>query len=99
MTKCDERKSVSSAMRYVNEKYDSHFKLPLPASVELYEGKTQTNSTVWSSLDAPPMPLVERQSYVLPVAVATMQETITEKGITNKHILCKYQFFDYFGTL
>ncbi|XP_019562348.3 ER membrane protein complex subunit 1 isoform X2 [Aedes albopictus] len=56
-------------------------------SVELYEGKTQTNSTVWSSLDAPPMPLVERQSYVLPVAVATMQETITEKGITNKHIL------------
>ncbi|EAT44875.1 AAEL003785-PA [Aedes aegypti] len=56
-------------------------------SVELYEGKTQTNSTVWSSLDAPPMPLVERQSYVLPVAVASMQETITEKGITNKHIL------------
>ncbi|XP_062535416.1 ER membrane protein complex subunit 1 isoform X2 [Armigeres subalbatus] len=56
-------------------------------SVELYEGKTQTNSTVWSSLDAPTMPLVERQSYVLPVAVATMQETLTEKGITNKHIL------------
>lgn len=57
------------------------------ATLELYEGKTQTNSTVWSSLDAPPLPLVERQSYILPVAVAAMEETITEKGITNKHVL------------
>ncbi|XP_055523528.1 ER membrane protein complex subunit 1 isoform X2 [Wyeomyia smithii] len=57
------------------------------SSLELYEGKTQTNSTVWSSLDAPPLPLVERQTYILPVAVASMKETITEKGITSKHIL------------
>ncbi|XP_055615709.1 ER membrane protein complex subunit 1 isoform X2 [Toxorhynchites rutilus septentrionalis] len=56
-------------------------------SIELYEGKSQTNSTVWSSLDTPPLPLVERQSYILPVSVAAMKETITEKGITNKHIL------------
>ncbi|XP_055587315.1 ER membrane protein complex subunit 1 isoform X2 [Uranotaenia lowii] len=56
-------------------------------SVELYEGKTQTNGTAWSSLDAPPLPLVERQSYIMPVAVASMKETITEKGITNKHVL------------
>ncbi|XP_053680149.1 ER membrane protein complex subunit 1 [Anopheles nili] len=56
-------------------------------SIELYEGKTQTNSTVWSSLDAPPLPMVERQSYILPVAVASLKETITEKGITSKHIL------------
>ncbi|XP_058813802.1 ER membrane protein complex subunit 1-like isoform X2 [Topomyia yanbarensis] len=57
------------------------------SSLELYEGKTQTNSTAWSSLDAPPLPLVERQTYILPVAVASMKETITEKGITNKHVL------------
>ncbi|XP_053696909.1 ER membrane protein complex subunit 1 [Sabethes cyaneus] len=57
------------------------------SSLELYEGKTQANSTVWSSLDAPPLPLVERQTYILPVAVASMKETITEKGITSKHIL------------
>uniref|UniRef100_A0A1Q3FAM0 ER membrane protein complex subunit 1 n=1 Tax=Culex tarsalis TaxID=7177 RepID=A0A1Q3FAM0_CULTA len=56
-------------------------------SLELYEGKTQANSTVWSSLDAPPLPLVERQSYILPVAVAALKETITEKGITSKHLL------------
>lgn len=56
-------------------------------SLELYEGKTQTNSTVWSSLDAPPLPLVERQSYILPVAVSALKETITEKGITSKHLL------------
>ncbi|XP_058467728.1 ER membrane protein complex subunit 1 isoform X2 [Malaya genurostris] len=57
------------------------------STLELYEGKTQTNSTAWSSLDAPPLPLVERQTYILPVAVASMKETITEKGITNKHVL------------
>lgn len=60
-----------------------------PASLELYEGKTQANSTVWSSLDAPPLPLVERQSYILPVAVSALKETITEKGITSKHLLSK----------
>ncbi|XP_063704257.1 ER membrane protein complex subunit 1 [Culicoides brevitarsis] len=56
-------------------------------SIELYEGKTQANSTVWSSLGAPPLPLVERQTYIFPANVAVMKETITEKGITNKHVL------------
>lgn len=58
-------------------------------TMELYEGKTQVNSTVWSSLDPPPLPLVERQSYILPMAVVALKETITEKGITNKDVLCK----------
>lgn len=31
--------------------------------------------------------MVERQSYILPASVEAMKETITEKGITNKHIL------------
>lgn len=57
------------------------------AAVELYEGKTQANSTVWSSLSSPPLPLVERQIYIIPAQVAIMKETITEKGITNKHVL------------
>ncbi|XP_011184855.2 ER membrane protein complex subunit 1 isoform X2 [Zeugodacus cucurbitae] len=56
-------------------------------TIELYEGKTQANSTVWSSLNAPPMPMVERQSYIIPTIVETMRETITERGITNKHVL------------
>lgn len=57
------------------------------AAIELYEGNTQANSTVWSSLDAPPLPVIEQQSYILPANVLTLKETITEKGITNKHIL------------
>ena len=57
------------------------------ASIELYEGKTQTNSTVWSSLNATPLPLVERQTFIISSSVAALRETITEKGITNKHVL------------
>ncbi|XP_070498350.1 ER membrane protein complex subunit 1 isoform X2 [Chironomus tepperi] len=56
-------------------------------SIELYEGKTQTNSTIWSSLNAPPSPLVERQTYIISSSIAALRETITEKGITNKHVL------------
>ncbi|XP_055375524.1 ER membrane protein complex subunit 1 isoform X2 [Condylostylus longicornis] len=56
-------------------------------TIELYEGKVQANSTVWSSLDAPPMPLIEKQSYIIPTIVEAMKETITERGITNKDIL------------
>ncbi|XP_017480196.1 PREDICTED: ER membrane protein complex subunit 1 isoform X2 [Rhagoletis zephyria] len=56
-------------------------------TIELYEGKIQANSTVWSSMNAPPMPMVERQSYIVPTIVETMRETITERGITNKHVL------------
>ncbi|KPU79929.1 uncharacterized protein Dana_GF16847, isoform B [Drosophila ananassae] len=56
-------------------------------TIELYEGKTQANSSVWSSLQAPPMPLVERQSYIIPTLVEVLRETITERGITNKHVL------------
>lgn len=57
------------------------------ASVELYEGKTQANSTIWSSLDAPQLPMVEKQSYIVPANIVSLKETITEKGITNKHVL------------
>ncbi|XP_001359799.2 ER membrane protein complex subunit 1 isoform X1 [Drosophila pseudoobscura] len=56
-------------------------------TIELYEGKAQANSSVWSSLTAPPMPLVERQSYIIPAIVEALRETITERGITNKHVL------------
>lgn len=58
----------------------------------MYEGNTQANSTVWSSLDAPPLPVIEQQSYIFPANVQTMRETITEKGITNKHILSMISF-------
>lgn len=42
--------------------------------MELYEGKTQTNSTVWSSLNSPPAPIVERQSYIISSGVAALRK-------------------------
>lgn len=57
------------------------------ATIELYEGNTQANSTVWTSFDAPPLPAIEQQAYIIPATIVSMRETITEKGITNKHVL------------
>jgi len=57
------------------------------AVLELYEGIKQANATVFSSLNAPPAPLVMRQSYILPGHVVSMAVTQTERGITSKHVL------------
>ncbi|KAG8228186.1 hypothetical protein J437_LFUL008624 [Ladona fulva] len=57
------------------------------ASLELYEGKVQSNSTAFSSVTAPLQPTMERQAFILPGVIEAMKETITEKGITSKHIL------------
>lgn len=60
------------------------------ATIELYEGNTQANSTVWTSFDAPPLPAIEQQAYIIPATIVSMRETITEKGITNKHVLSMF---------
>ncbi|XP_054002778.1 ER membrane protein complex subunit 1 isoform X1 [Hylaeus anthracinus] len=57
------------------------------ASLELYEGKIQSNTTVFSSLSTTKLPIVERQAFIFPAAIESMRETITEKGITSKHII------------
>ena len=57
------------------------------ASLELYEGKIQSNTTVFSSLTTTKLPIVERQAFIFPAAIESMRETITEKGITSKHII------------
>lgn len=56
-------------------------------TLDLYEGKIQKNTTAFSSLDPPIGPLVERQAYIFPHTITAMKETITEKGITSKHVL------------
>lgn len=57
-------------------------------SVELYEGQTQSNSSVFSSFASPPVePIVVKQSFIYPTAIQFMTHTRTEKGITNKDIL------------
>ncbi|KAF6210275.1 hypothetical protein GE061_013379 [Apolygus lucorum] len=56
-------------------------------TLDLYEGDAQRNTTAFSSMDAPIEPLIERQAYIFPHNIVTMKETITEKGITSKHVL------------
>lgn len=84
------RTEISNYFNFSKKNYQKliyEIYLIFAATIELYEGKTQANSTVWSSLNAPLLPMVERQSYIIPTIVETMRETITERGITNKHVL------------
>lgn len=55
--------------------------------IELYEGATQSNTSAFSSFNSPPGAIVEHQSYVFPSSVDAMSDTVTEKGITSKHVL------------
>ncbi|XP_060614800.2 ER membrane protein complex subunit 1 [Anolis sagrei] len=55
--------------------------------LELYEGTEQHNATAFSSLDRPLLPQVLQQSYIFPSAICAMEVTITERGITSRHLL------------
>lgn len=59
------------------------------STIEMYEGKEQSNSTAFSSLSKSLFkPVLDKQSFILPVSqVDAIKETITERGITSKHIL------------
>lgn len=59
--------------------------------IELYEGMELYNSTVFSSLDRPHAPQVLQQSYIFPSSISTVEATLTEKGITSRHLLSKFQ--------
>ncbi|KAH6936801.1 hypothetical protein HPB50_023008 [Hyalomma asiaticum] len=55
--------------------------------IELYEGAVQSNTSAFSSFNSPPGAIVEHQSYVFPSSIDAMVDTVTEKGITSKHVL------------
>ncbi|KAJ3587022.1 hypothetical protein NHX12_013413 [Muraenolepis orangiensis] len=55
--------------------------------LELYEGMELYNSTVFSSLDRPNTPHVLQQSYIFPTSISALEATLTEKGITSRHLL------------
>lgn len=57
------------------------------SAVELYEGKTQSNTTAFSSLNPPPLPIIEHQTYIFPAIIDSMADTITERGMTSKHLI------------
>ncbi|ELU06819.1 hypothetical protein CAPTEDRAFT_171523 [Capitella teleta] len=61
------------------------------AILEMYEGKEQSNTTDFSSLHPPPPPVIMRQAYTFPGHISAMAATITEIGITSKHILIAMQ--------
>jgi hypothetical protein len=58
-------------------------------SLEMFEGTTQNNATVFSSLNSKVSPLVERQAFILgPTYVTAMKDTVTDKGITRLTHIC-----------
>lgn len=57
------------------------------SSIELFEGKYQSNTTAFSSFAPPPLPLIEHQTFIFPYNIITITDTVTERGMTNKHLL------------
>ena len=55
-------------------------------SLEMYEGKEQSNATTFSSIDSQVIPLVERQAYILPLDIVALEETMTTKDITKDKV-------------
>ncbi|KAF2896776.1 hypothetical protein ILUMI_09394 [Ignelater luminosus] len=67
--------------------YNERFRRIELGAIELYEGSVQSNSTAFSSHAVSQLPHAEAQAYIFPGTPLAMQATITERGITNKHIL------------
>lgn len=67
--------------------FNERFRRTEIAALELYEGRIQSNSTVFSSYAISQLPVAETQAYILPGVPLTMTTTITERGITSKFIL------------
>lgn len=67
--------------------FNERFRRTEIATVELYEGRIQSNSTVFSSYAISQLPVAETQAYILSGVPLTMTTTITERGITSKFIL------------
>lgn len=63
------------------------------ATLELYEGKSQTRPEEFSSFAAPHQkPLVLSQSYIFQQGISALGLTDTEKGMTNRHLLFAMPF-------
>lgn len=67
--------------------FSERFRRIEAAAVELYEGTTQSNSTAFSSHAVSHLPHVESQAYILPANPLALTTTLTERGITSKHLL------------
>lgn len=59
------------------------------SSLEMFEGTTQSNSTSFSSLARSSIKpkLVEHKTFIFPSGVEAMTDTVTLRGMTNRHII------------
>ena len=59
------------------------------SAIDLYEGLQQINSSTFSSLDEGTSlrPVIEHNTFIFPTGIRVMTDTVTEKGLTNKHLL------------
>lgn len=72
--------------------YSEKYRRTELGSLELFEGSKQINSTAFSSFSAP-QPLVDRQAFIYPAHITAMKDTVSEQGMTAKHILRTYSTF------
>ena len=63
---------VHSKNRAVYTFYNEKARRTEVASMEMYEGKEQSNATTFCSIDSQLVTLVERQAYILPLDIAAM---------------------------
>lgn len=59
------------------------------ASMELFEGITQTNSTSFSSISRSAIKpkIIEHKSFIFPSGINGMTDTVSLRGLTNKHLI------------
>ena len=58
------------------------------SAFDLYEGLHQVNGTTFSSVDQSSWkPVVEHATFIVPTGIRALTDTVTEKGVTNKHLL------------
>lgn len=59
------------------------------SSLEMFEGTTQSNSTSFSSLTRSSIKpkLVEHKTFIFPSGIDAMTDTVTLRGMTNRHII------------
>lgn len=59
------------------------------SSLEMFEGTVQTNSSAFSSLTRSSIKpkLIEHKSFIFPSGIDAMVDTVTLRGMTNRHII------------
>ncbi|CAA2962126.1 Hypothetical predicted protein [Olea europaea subsp. europaea] len=59
------------------------------SSLEMFEGTTQSNSSAFSSLTRSSIKpkLIEHKSFIFPAGIDAMIDTVTLRGMTNRHII------------